>query len=180
MSDHDYEILATMNAREGFPHAQGEGGPSAKLGPSFPLVVTESKTPPRAVSGSVQRGHGETILVVDDEVGVRDVLCLLLKIYGYTPLIAEDGSMGLALYREHQQQVKVVVTDMMMMPDMHGLELIREIRAINSDARIVAMSGVLHEQTEISEEPGRLVFLPKPMTGTELVDAIERVMPRSV
>ena len=42
------------------------------------------------------------------------------------------------------------------------------------------MSGVLHEQMEISEEPGRLVFLPKPMSGTELVDAIESVIPRPV
>ena len=106
------------NAREDVPQAQSGAGPDTKLGPLFPLIVTESKIPPRAVSPSVKRGHGETILVVDDEVGVRDVLCLLLKIYGYTPLVAEDGSMGLDLYREHQQQVKIVITDMMMMPDM--------------------------------------------------------------
>ena len=144
------------------------------------MVITEPKNPPREAKTSVKRGHGETILVIDDEIGVRDVMRLLLKTYGFTPLIAEDGLSGLALYREHQQQVKVVVTDMMMMPGMHGPDVIREIRAINPDCRIVAISGVLQEQTGIIEEPGRLIFLHKPMTGTELVDAIELIMPRSV
>ena len=168
------------NAREDVPQAQSGTGPATKPVSLFPLIVTESQIPPLPSGPILKRGHGETILVVDDEVGVRDVLCLLLKIYGFTPLVAEDGAAGLALYRAHQQQVKVVITDMMMMPDMHGPDLIREIRAISPDCRIVAMSGVIHEQLEISEEPGRLVFLPKPMTGTELVDAIERVIPLSV
>lgn len=169
-----------MSPQEGSPQAQGEVGRSLKLVPSFPLVITEPENPPRVAKTSVKRGRGETILVIDDEIGVRDVMRLLLKTYGYTPLIAEDGLSGLALYREHQQQVKVVVTDMMMMPGMHGPDVIREIRAINPDCRIVAISGVLQEQSGIIEEPGRLIFLHKPMTGTELVDAIELIMPRSV
>ena len=169
-----------MNPPEGSPQAQGEVGRSSKLGPYLPLVITEPENPLRVSKTSVKRGRGETILVIDDEIGVRDVMRLLLKTYGYTPLIAEDGLSGLALYREHQKQVKVVVTDMMMMPGMHGPDVIREIRAINPDCRIVAISGVFQEQAGIIEEPGRLIFLHKPMTGTELVDAIELIMPRSV
>ncbi|HEY4245220.1 MAG TPA: response regulator [Lacunisphaera sp.] len=170
-----------MNGDKDFPRTKekDEVAQGAERHAQFPLVVTESKTPSGSISTEVRRGHGETILVIDDDVGVRDVLCSLLKILGYVPLIAEDGSRGLTLYREHQQQVKVVITDMMM-PGMQGLEVIREIRAINSDSRIVAMGGLLLEQTEIIEETGRLTFLHKPMTGTELLDALGRVMPRSV
>lgn len=125
---------------------------------------------------AVVRGRGETILVIDDEPAVRDVVRSLLKIYGYNPLVANDGPGGLALYRENQAGVKVVITDMMM-PGMPGAGVIHELRKLNPGVRIVAMSGVVSERDGIGEEPGRLTLLPKPMTGAELIDALQRVMP---
>lgn len=64
----------------------------------------------------------------------------------------------------------------MMMPGMQGGEVIAQLRTVNPDARIVAMSGVIGEQTAVAEEPGRLVFLPKPMPAAALFRAVQQVL----
>ncbi len=127
------------------------------------------------LSSASLRGKGETILVIEDEPGVREIVRRLLEIRGYRTLTAENGADGLVIYRQCSDRVSLVLTDMRM-PGVQGRELIRELRDINPDARIVAMSGVLGENDQISEEPGRLTFLPKPMTLEELMGAVQRVM----
>lgn len=127
------------------------------------------------LSAASPRGNGETILVIEDESTVREIVRRLLEVRGYRTLAAENGSEGLAIYREHSGKVCLILTDMRM-PGVQGTELIRELRIINPDARIVAMSGVLGENDQIAEEPGRLTFLSKPMTLEELMSAVQRVL----
>jgi CheY-like chemotaxis protein len=117
---------------------------------------------------------GETILIIDDESGVREITRMLLQSRGYRVLVADSGPVGLSLYRGHPR-IDAVVTDMMM-PGMQGGEVIAQLRSINPDARIVAMSGVIGEQTAVAEEPGRLVFLPKPMPAAALFRAVRHVL----
>lgn len=168
-------VMGIMKAHGGFLQVQSELGRGTEFNLYFPSVAGTAKTPVDEVKAEMPRGHGETVLVIDDEPGVREVVRSLLKIYGYTPLVAEDGVSGIALFREQHAKVAVVVTDMMM-PGIQGPEVVRELRSINPDVRVVAMSGVISERGEISEEPGRLVFLAKPMTGAELLGAVQRVI----
>ena len=172
-------VMGIMKAHSGFLQVQSELGQGTEFSLYFPAVVAKTETPITEHRVELPRGHGETILVIDDEPSVRDVVRSLLKIYGYSPVVAEDGVSGLVLYRERQSSVQAVITDMMM-PGMQGSEVIRELRRMNPDVRVVAMSGVISERSEISEEPGRLVFLPKPMTGAELLGSLRRVMPQAV
>ena len=127
------------------------------------------------LSAASPLGNGETILVIEDESGVREIVRRLLEVRGYRTLTAENGADGLVIYRQHSDEVCLVLTDMRM-PGVQGTELIRELRMINPDVRIVAMSGVLGENDHIPEEPGRLTFLPKPMTLEELMGAVQRVL----
>jgi PAS domain S-box-containing protein len=168
-------VMGIMKAHDGFLQVQSELGRGTEFNLYFPSVAGTARTPVDEVKAEMPRGHGETILVIDDEPGVREVVRSLLKIYGYTPLVAEDGASGIALFREQHAKVAVVVTDMMM-PGIQGPEVVRELRSIDPEVRVVAMSGVLSERGEISEEPGRLVFLAKPMTGAELLGAVQRVI----
>jgi CheY-like chemotaxis protein len=168
-------VMGIMKAHGGFLQVQSELGRGTEFNLYFPSVAGAAKTPVDEVKAEMPRGHGETILVIDDEPGVREVVRSLLKIYGYTPLVDDDGASGIALFREQHAKVAVVVTDMMM-PGIQGPEVVRELRSINPDVRVVAMSGVISERGEMSEEPGRLVFLAKPMTGAELLGAVQRVI----
>ena len=134
------------------------------------------QTEPAALrSPADSRGNGETILVIEDEAGVREMVRMLLEFRGFRALVAENGPDGLALYRQHGSAVKAIVTDMRM-PDMHGAEVIRALRAINPDVRIVAMSGVVDINAKLNEQPGRLAYLPKPMTSSELLRALQSVL----
>jgi two-component system cell cycle sensor histidine kinase/response regulator CckA len=170
-------VMGIMKAHGGFLHVESELGRGTEFSLYFPAVMTKTEMPISDAKAEMPRGHGETILVIDDEPAVRGVVRSLLKIYGYNPLVAEDGVSGIALFREQQSKIQVVITDMMM-PGKQGPEVVRELRAIQPDVRVVAMSGVISERSEISEEPGQLVFLAKPMTGAELLGALQRVMPQ--
>ena len=78
------------------------------------------------------------ILVVDDEQLIRKALGEVIEIEGHEALFAKDGRE--ALHIISQQLPDLVVTDLLM-PDIEGLELIREIRKISDDVKIIAISG---------------------------------------
>lgn len=79
-----------------------------------------------------------SILVIDDEENVRDVLQIFFKKKGYTVFTAPDGRAGLNVCKE--MPVDVVITDIVM-PEMEGLETIREIKKQFPCTKIVAISG---------------------------------------
>ncbi|HEY4247320.1 MAG TPA: response regulator [Lacunisphaera sp.] len=172
-------VMGIMKAHGGFLQVQSELGRGTEFSLFFPSVAGTVETAVAETKAELPRGHGEMVLVIDDEPAVREVVRSLLKIYGYAPVVAEDGASGIALFREQQPNVGVVVTDMMM-PGIQGPEVIRELRSINPDVRVVAMSGVISERGEVSEDPGRLIFLAKPMTGAELLGAVQRVIRSTV
>lgn len=129
-------------------------------------------TPPQ---GKLLRGGGEMILLIEDEPEVRKILRLLLEINGYRVMTAESGSEGVALFRENQGTIRITITDMRM-KGIQGTEVIKELRTINADARILAVSGFRSSLDLISEEPGRLIFLPKPMSRAELMVAVQSML----
>ena len=78
------------------------------------------------------------ILVVDDNDQMREMLRLLLEQAGHEVLEAVHGKLALNLLKE--QPVDLIITDIIM-PEMEGIDLIRAIRSIDPDARIIAISG---------------------------------------
>ena len=122
------------------------------------------------------RGHGETVLVIDDDLAVREVLGAVLKMNGYRTLLAADGAAGLALYREHSVEIKVVLTDILM-PGMSGSEVIAALRELNPAVRILAVSGLVDaEEMGVPTESGRLELLFKPLTSGPLLEAVARLL----
>ncbi|MCC7376536.1 MAG: response regulator [Verrucomicrobiales bacterium] len=119
---------------------------------------------------SIPQGHGELILLVDDERAIREVMRQALVSCGYHVLAASSGAEALALHATHQSQVAVVITDALM-PEMDGLELIQNLQRRGSAARFICMSG----NTPRSADPG-VHWLTKPFTATQLLSAIRRVL----
>ena len=121
------------------------------------------------------RATGETVLVIEDDPHVRRVLNLYLETSGYCVLTAGNGGEGLDRFRENQGIIRVTITDMRM-KGMQGTEVIAELRKINAHARIVVASGLSNIHELISEEPGRLVFVRKPMSKNELIAAVHTLI----
>lgn len=170
-------VLGIIKGHGGLLQVQSEVGHGTEFRLYMPAVVAvapaSGSTPPIATP---PRGRGETVLVIDDEDGVRDIVRRVLVAYGFNTLVASNGLDGLILYRKHRDEIKVVLTDMMM-PGLQGSDVIKELRSLNPDVRIVAMSGIMTELDALPKERGRLAIMTKPMSGPDVVRAIHSVLP---
>ncbi len=80
----------------------------------------------------------EKILLIDDEAFIKKMLKKLLETHNYEVLLAANGAEGIKLFNEHRPAL--IITDLIM-PEQEGLETIMEIRNLNPDVKIIAMSG---------------------------------------
>ncbi len=123
----------------------------------------------------------ETLLIVENESAIRYLLQVALRRNGYTVLAAESGREALQLVRNHAGAIHLLITDVMM-PDMDGPELVRQLSAIRPDTRTLFMSGYMDDTLG---EGGILStnanFIQKPFSpGTiaqrirEILDGVER------
>ncbi len=121
-------------------------------------------------------GHGELILVVDDEESIREMTKTSLETYGYNVLTAPDGIEAVAMYAQHKSKISLVLVDMMM-PTMDGVTTIRTLQKINPQVKIIAISGFA-SNSQITEFMNTSVknFLPKPYTSDELLKNLQAVL----
>ena len=117
-----------------------------------------------------------TILVVDDEPAIRQIASTTLEAFNYKVLSASDGAEAIALFAQHRTEIKAVLTDLMM-PLMDGVALIRALRKLAPDIRIIASSGLASngKTAEVSRE-GAQAFLAKPYTASLLLQTLARVL----
>jgi signal transduction histidine kinase/CheY-like chemotaxis protein len=118
-------------------------------------------------------GHGETILLVDDESTVLKVMTRSLEKSGYRVIPAEDGEQGLALYSQHERNVRLVITDMAM-PGMDGPALIAALKKLNPTVKIICTSGFGSSAGKNSvNELGVHAILSKPCNSRIILQAIQ-------
>ena len=135
-------------------------------------TVVEVVPDPTEMSPTV--GHGETLLVVEDEAALRDVAGRILSGAGYKVLAAECGDDALELAARHAGVIDLLVSDVVM-PGMLGKELAERLTDARPDTRVLYMSGyaqpVLHSQGTL--DPG-VALLEKPFTATDLLTAVRK------
>ncbi len=118
-----------------------------------------------------------TILIVDDEPQVRKILKSLLERNDYTVFEAIDGKQGVDLYKKHDPDL--IITDLIM-PEKEGLEFIREIKAIDSNAKIIAISGggITDPKMylDLASKFGAVQAFTKPVDNKILISTIEEIL----
>jgi PAS domain S-box-containing protein len=123
------------------------------------------------------RGHGELILVVDDESSVREITRQTLEAFGYRVVLASDGAEAVAIYAARPQEIAVLLTDMMM-PGIDGPATIQVLRKMNPKLPIIAASGLSNDgQVAKVMNLGVKHFLPKPYTAETLLKTLRQVLP---
>jgi two-component system, cell cycle sensor histidine kinase and response regulator CckA len=119
-------------------------------------------------------GHGETLLVVEDEAALRDVAGRILSAAGYTVLTADGGMQALEMVARHEGAIDLLVSDVVM-PGMLGKELAERLVDVRPETRVLYMSGyaqpVLASQGTL--EPG-VALLEKPFTAADLLSAVRK------
>jgi PAS domain S-box-containing protein len=169
--------LGIVKGHGGFLQVKSAVGQGTEFQIYLPAILenTEAAHPPPVMPAAVH-GRGETVLVIDDEASVREIVGATLEAYGYQAMLAADGHLGIDLYRRHANEIKAVLTDMMM-PTMQGNQVIAALRAIKPDLPIMAMSGLLDaKQLDFTLEPGRLQVLQKPMSSEQLLHAVHALL----
>ena len=123
-----------------------------------------------------ETGGSETILVVDDEEGVREVATQYLSARGYLVLAAESGARALDLARVHPGQIHVLVTDAVM-PGMNGPSLARELLSRRPETKVLYMSGYAEDASLLEEARERgEAFLQKPFGLDSLAEKLRELL----
>ncbi|MEO7999073.1 MAG: ATP-binding protein, partial [Gemmatimonadaceae bacterium] len=126
----------------------------------------------------VQNGTG-TIFIVEDEEAVRHLARRILVAHGYRVLEASNGEEALQVWKQHSQEVDVLVTDVVM-PKMGGQALVDRLRSERPDLAVVFCSGYSDNMLmPMREEDVRTAFLAKPFTLNGLVERVARLAANS-
>lgn len=138
----------------------------------FPALDTarpEAKSIEEPDQPHVARG---AVLVVDDEPIVRKFTKAALEKLGYKVLTAENGQLGVEMFREHSAEIELVILDLAM-PVMDGAQAYERIREFAPDARVILISGFSQaEALEKFRGSGITGFLGKPFDGKQLREAV--------
>jgi PAS domain S-box-containing protein len=123
---------------------------------------------------------GGTILVVDDEEGVRDVAKGMLEREGFRVITAEDGREAVRIFRTVSAEIDAVLLDLSM-PHMDGGEALREMRRLRADVKAILCSGYLEDRARgLCDGPGQASFLRKPYDSETLLGTLREVLASEV
>ena len=135
--------------------------------------LTEKKAIP------IQSGGGQKILLVDDETALTTVLRRSLSRFHYEITTSNHPEEALQIFKESSAKFDLVVTDLTM-PGMSGLELARQLRALNPGMPIILMSGYSGSVTdEMLRDAGIQELLEKPITPLALAEVVQRVLAKA-
>ena len=167
---------AIVKGHGGFLTVYSEVGKGSMFKVYLPADPSLQNTPAAPDITTLQRGSGETVLVIDDEISVLTITQQTLEAFGYRVLVARDGAEAVALYAQHRDIISVVLTDMVM-PIMDGPATVSALMHINPKVQIIAASG-LDANGRVAKAAGNGVkyFLPKPYTAETLLTTLHNVL----
>ena len=161
--------VGIVRSHGGFMKVESEPGKGAVFQVFLPATTDAVRQSGPAEKPSISRGHGETILIVDDEPEILNVVETILKQNGWKVVRASDGLEGVAAFLNHSDKIRAVVSDMVM-PNLDGLGLIRSIRKLAPDLPIMVSSGYSNEQSRDALSELRVsTYLKKPFSARQLI-----------
>ncbi|SDS16276.1 response regulator [Opitutus sp. GAS368] len=170
-------VHTIVKSHGGFVQVESEVGRGTTFHVYLPAdPALGNSPPPHPLAPDLPRGHGELVLVVDDEFSIRHITQKTLQAFGYRVLTAGDGAAAVSLYTKHAGEIAVVLTDMMM-PVMDGAATIRALRRINPAVRIISVSGLDGggDASRTTSDDGQY-FLAKPYSAEILLRLIRKVL----
>ncbi|MBI4418508.1 MAG: response regulator, partial [Ignavibacteriales bacterium] len=169
-------VYGVVNSHEGFITVQSEPGLGSEFALFFPLMMEAGAVRRRGRQQRLPRGR-ESVLVVDDEEHVGEVIGGMLKNLGYRVSVAKSGQEAVSLM-ETKKRFDAVVLDMNM-PEMGGRETFYRLKELDPDVRVVISTG--YSNTSIDGTPLRDAidgFLQKPYQLEELSKTMREVFAR--
>ncbi|HKQ77577.1 MAG TPA: ATP-binding protein [Blastocatellia bacterium] len=169
-------VAGIVRSHRGFINVYSEIGRGARFKVYLPAIESANAAPASPPRRDLPVGADELVLVVDDENSIREVARETLSAFGYRVIVAGDGAEAMAVFAAHKNEVKLVITDMMM-PYMDGPATIRALRRLDPKVKIIATSGLKAEdKLADASQLGVKSFLPKPYTAEKLLKTVAAVL----
>ncbi|MBK8150489.1 MAG: response regulator [Acidobacteria bacterium] len=167
-----------IKSLDGFINVYSEVGKGTQFTVYIPTFEADNDESNITLAAQMPHGSGELILVVDDEESVREITRVTLERYGYEVLTATDGAEALAVFSKNSDRIGIVLTDLTM-PLLDGKALIRTLRKIEPELRIIAMSGLMGNE-HIGDLKNLQVtdILNKPFSAETLLNLVSKSLRR--
>jgi DNA-binding response OmpR family regulator len=121
-------------------------------------------------------GGSETILVVEDEQLLQDLVCSRLETKGYRVLVAQDGQRAVEIYADHMKEIALVFSDLGL-PKMSGYDEFKKLKVINPDVRVVLAGGFLEPELKAEMlKLGARAFIQKPYEPDDILLVVREVL----
>jgi two-component system, cell cycle sensor histidine kinase and response regulator CckA len=121
----------------------------------------------------------ETILVAEDDPGVRMLIIGVLKKYGYTVIEAGDGDQALRLFIDNKERISLVICDVVM-PKMNGREVYEGIKGIRPDMKVFFTSGYTRDVIIDKGIDATVDFIKKPIKPGEFITRVREILDRGM
>jgi signal transduction histidine kinase/CheY-like chemotaxis protein len=170
-------VYGIVKQHQGWPEVESAPGTGTTIRIYLPLATG---TAPKTIDNPVNRlmrQDGGTILVVEDEPGVRRMAVRCLQRQGYRVLEASDANHALNIWKTHHQEIDLLLTDMVMPEGMTGLELAEHLQSEKPSLKAIISSGYSLEISSNQASLGdKITYLDKPYQLTTLIQTVRQLL----
>ena len=167
-------VYGIVQNHKGYVFVESQVNEGTRFTIYLPASGKSTKTVGRRDEVEPMAENGRTILVVDDEQNVREVLGDILRFLGHRVLLADSGHAALAIYQEHGKAIDYIILDMRM-PKMDGRATLQQLRLTNPHVKVIATSGFDASNEKTYKEMGIVGFLKKPYNIARVSRMLEEI-----
>jgi PAS domain S-box/PAS domain S-box/PAS domain S-box/PAS domain S-box len=169
-------VYGIVQAHRGFINVESELGHGTTFRLYFPIPNISEKPVDSQQAESFEIGGTETILLVEDEKLLLEMVRFLLESKGYKVFVAQDGAEAIEVYKKHRQEIALVFTDMDL-PMMTGIEEFKKLKEIDPSVKVILASGFFEPDVKAEIlKTGAKGILKKPYMSDEILRTLRNVL----
>ncbi len=169
-------VYGVIQAHHGFVDVESTVGSGTTFHLYLPVPKESIPTLEAGKEEGLVHGGTETLLIVEDEDLMLDMVQLLLESHGYTVLTAKNGMEAVDIYNQHAHEIALVISDMGL-PKLSGEAEFKKLKEINPAVKMILASGYFEPDVKAKlESAGVLGFLQKPYIIEEVLAKIRKVL----